>query len=55
MLKSVVLCALMQKMTKNDDEIIEAIPWIRPFIDVRKMNMHQEMVIFFLKNDESIL
>ena len=48
MLKSVVLCALMQKMTKNDDEIIEAIPWIRPFIDVRKM-------IFFLKNDESIL
>ena len=39
----------MQKSMKNDDSIIEAIPWITPFIDVKTMNIHQKMVIFLEK------
>ena len=34
---------------KNDDEIIEAIPSVRPFINVETMNIHQKMVIFLKK------
>ena len=30
---------------KNDDEVIEAIPGIRPFINVQTMTIHQKIVI----------
>ena len=40
---------------KNYDSVIEAIPWIRPFIDVKTMNIHQKMLTFFEKKNESIL
>ena len=34
---------------KNDDKIIEAIPWIKPFIDVWTMNIYQKIVILFFE------
>ena len=34
---------------KNDDSITEAISWIRSFMNVQTMNIHQQMVIFFGK------
>ena len=42
---------------KNDDSIIETIPWITPFIDVKTMNIHPKNgnFFFFWKNDENIL
>ena len=42
-------CKIYEKlakfMLKNYDSVLEAIPWIRPFIDVKTMNIHQKMVI----------
>ena len=40
---------------KNENSIIETIPWITPFIDIKTMNIHQKMVIKIEKNDETIL
>ena len=40
---------------KNDDEIIEDLPWIMPFIDVWTMHISQKIVILKKKNDENIL
>ena len=34
---------------KNDDSVIEATLWIRPFIDVKTMNIHQKTVILIEK------
>ena len=34
---------------KNEDSIVESIPWIRPFTDVYKMSIHQKIVISFEK------
>ena len=36
---------------KKYDSIIEDIPWIRPFIDVKTMNIHQKMLTFFEKKE----
>ena len=53
---------------KNDNSLIETIPWITPFIDVKTMNIHQMVIliekttktypnamILSLKNYENIL
>ena len=39
---------------RNENSIIEIIPWIGPFIDVKTMNIHQKMVIL-IKKDNTIL
>ena len=40
---------LVKFTLKNDDSVIEAIPGIRPFIDVKMINMHQKTVILIEK------
>ena len=36
-------------MMKNDDSIIEDILWIKPFIDVWTMNIHQKKMKAYFK------
>ena len=38
-----------KKTMKNNNSIIETIPWIRPFIDIKTMSTHQKLVILIKK------
>ena len=42
-------------MMKNDNEIIEAIPWIAPLLMYKQWIYTKKWWFFFKKNDESIL